>query len=69
MICSTGFASIFITFSTEKEGDNVTEKAEGWLIVLSKIRQLIRSGGRVCVKEISVQRPWSGLAFHVALVL
>lgn len=69
MTCSACFTSIFITFSTEKEGDNVTEKAEEWLIVLSKIRQLIRSGGRVCVKEIRVQRPWSGLAFHVALVL
>lgn len=66
LVCST---SIFITFSMEKVGrHNVTEKTEGWFIILSKMRQLIRSGGRICVKEISVQRPWQGLVFHTALV-
>lgn len=44
---------------------NITEKeTEEWLIILSKTRPLIRGGGRICVKEISVQNLLPGLVLH-----
>ena len=65
------FSGLHIASSMRKVGrHNITKKkTEEWLIILSKTRPLIRGGGRICVKEISVQNSLPGLVLHTALVL